>query len=271
MSATRSKSGGWKWLRSGSYACQYVTSNSPVHCLGAGWKIAVSTVLSALAVGARNPGGLLALVVVTLAYYFAARLTLRDLWRDIRFFVFQAAIVIVLYCLLHGVKQGIWPGIRTSVQIILFYIPGAVLLRTTRTGEMMRGLRKVIPYRLAFLVFVSIRFVPFFSRELQEIAAAQRLRGARLLPRQLLNPRNWRDLFHCLFLPLMVRALKTADDVSLAAEARDFGARKERTFFDVSSLAGNRGTTTTAGHLPASPVALQRCRFRNTENKKGVS
>ncbi len=257
-------------LRTSDYACQYMTHDSPVHRLGVGWKIAISTVLSALAVGARTPGELLALVLVTLAYYFAARLTPFDLWRDTRFFVFQALLVTGLYCLIHGVAGGLWPGIRTSVQIILFYIPGAVLIRTTRTGDMMRGLRKVVPYRLSFLVFVSIRFVPFFLRELDEIMAAQRLRGARLLPRQLMNPRNWGDLFHCLLLPLMVRALKTATDVSLSAEAREFGTRKERTFFD-----GSRHAETASEALnsqqPPSPVVLQPCCHGSAAKKKGIS
>lgn len=220
---------GLRRLRSSDYACQYLTHDSPVHRLAAGWKIGATTLLSALAVGARTPGQLLVLVLVTLGYYFAARLTLGDLWRDIRFFVFQAALVVSLYCLQLGVKQGLWPGIRTSVLIILFFLPGAVLLRTTCTRDVMTGLQRVIPYRLSFLVFVSIRFVPFFLRELEEIAAAQRLRGARLLPGQLLDPRNWRDLFDCLLLPLMVRALKTAEEVSLSAEARGFGRQPERT------------------------------------------
>jgi len=231
------KNPGHKLLRSSDYACQYLTHDSLVHRLGAGWKIACGMLLSAFAVGARTPGELLALVLVALGYYFAARLTLFDLWRDIRFFVFQAVLIIGLYCLLRGLAKGLWPGIRQSIQIILFYLPGAVLLRTTRSADMMRGLRRLVPYRLSFLVFVSIRFVPFFLRELDEIMTAQRLRGARLLPRQLLDPRNWGDLFHCLLLPLMVRALKTADDVSLSAEAREFGKREGRTFFDISRQA----------------------------------
>jgi len=210
-----------------------MTHDSPVHRLGAGWKIAICTLLSALAIGVRTPLELLALVAVTLLYYFSARLTPFDLWRDTRFFVFQAVIIIGLYCLKIGLSKGLWPGIRTSVQVILFYIPGAVLLRTTKTGDMMRGLRRVVPYRISFLVFVSIRFMPFFFRELDEIMTAQRLRGARLLPRQLLDPRNWGDLFHCLLLPLMVRALKTAEDVSLSAEAREFGLRDRRTYANV--------------------------------------
>jgi len=223
-------------LRSCDYSCQFVAHDSPVHRIGAGWKIAFGMLLSALAAGVRTPGTLLALVCVTVSYYLAARLTLGDLWRDIRLFAFQAALVIPLYCLIHGVEGGLWPGVRISVQIVLFYIPGAVFLRTTRTADAMKGLRRVVPYRLSFLVFISIRFVPLFLRELEEIMAAQRLRGARLLPRQQLDPRNWPDLFHCLLLPLMVRAIKTADEVSRSAEARAFGLRRERTFLDTAEL-----------------------------------
>jgi len=258
------KKPGHKLLRSSDYACQYMTHDSPVHRLGAGWKLALGTLLSALAVGARTPGELLALVTVTLVYYFAARLTPFDLWRDTRFFVFQAVLIIGLYCLLKGGDKGLWPGFRQSAQIILFYIPGAVLLRTTRTGDMMRGLRRIVPYRLSFLVFVSIRFVPFFLRELDEIMTAQRLRGARLLPRQLVDPRNWGDLFHCLLLPLMVRALKTAEEVSLSAEAREFGARQQRTFYDVSRQAGQAATA----HLKQNTVPP--CSHMGPEAGKGL-
>ncbi|MDD5105014.1 MAG: energy-coupling factor transporter transmembrane component T [Desulfuromonadaceae bacterium] len=244
-----------------------MTHHSPVHRLAAGWKIAVCALLSALAVGVRTPLELLALVAVSLLYYFAARLTPFDLWRDTRFFVFQALIVISLYCLHSGLSKGFWPGIRTSVQVILFYIPGAVLLRTTSTGDMMRGLRQVVPYRLSFLVFVSIRFVPFFFRELEEIMTAQRLRGARLLPRQLLDPRNWGDLFHCLLLPLMVRALKTAEDVSLSAEAREFGRREQRTYFDMP-LRTVQAATSPENQCLVTPSVLQPCCNTDLRNRK---
>jgi energy-coupling factor transport system permease protein len=221
-----------KRLRTSDYACQFLTHDSPVHRLGAGWKIAVSMALSILAVGVRTPAELAVLIAASLGYYFAARLTLFDLWRDIRLFAFQAALITALYCLRYGLAAGFWPGLRISGQIVLFFLPGAVFLHTTRTGDVMRGLRRVVDYRLAFLVFVSIRFVPFFLRELEEIAAAQRLRGARLLPRQLLDPRSWPDLFHCLLLPLMVRAIQTAQEAARSAEAREFGMHPERTYYD---------------------------------------
>lgn len=129
----------------------------------------------------------------------------------------------------------------------------------------MRGLRRVIPYRLSFLVFVCIRFVPVFFRELEEIMAAQRLRGARLSPREQLDPRNWPDMFHCLVLPLIVRALKTADEVSRSAEARAFGLRPDRTFLDTTTLSPSCNPVAVPRvrggkehpELPSGPVAVR--------------
>jgi len=254
------------WLRSSDYACQYMTHNSAVHRLGVGWKVGIGIALSTLAAGARSPLELLLLLFVTLIYFFAARLTLFDLWRDIRFLAVQGVIVIGLYCLMHGMARGLWPGMRTSLQIILFYIPGAVFLRTTRSRDVMNGLKRIVPYRLSFLVFVCIRFVPFFMREMEDISAAQRLRGARLLPRQLLNPANWPDLFHCLLLPLMVRALKTAEDVSRSAESREFGLRKERTFLkDFSRRGINHPVAINQNYDPVVTVQMSR------QQTKGLS
>jgi energy-coupling factor transporter transmembrane protein EcfT len=140
--------------------------------------------------------------------------------------------VIGLHAIRYGVPEGLAPGLRISLQIFLFFVPGIVFLRTTQASEMMRGLGRILPYRLSFLVFTSFRFVPLFAREIREIAMAQRLRGARLAPRDLLNPRNWLDTFHCVMVPLLVRALRTADEAALSAEARGFGVRPERTYFD---------------------------------------
>ena len=260
-----------KSLRSGDYGCQYVAHDSPVHRMGAAAKLVFGMVLTVLAAGVRTPPTLLALVLVTLGYYLAARLTLGDLWRDVRLFLFQAVLVIPLYCLVHGFAGGVWPGVRISAQIILFYLPGVVFLRTTRSVDAMRGLRRVIPYRLSFLVFVSIRFVPLFFRELEEIGAAQRLRGARLLPRQQLDPRNWRDLFHCLLLPLMVRALKTADEVSRSAEARAFGLFRERTFLDAAGRpAPEPGATAPQLPVPLDSVASGACCHKLDNNSKEI-
>jgi energy-coupling factor transporter transmembrane protein EcfT len=204
-----------------------------VHRLGAAAKLCIGTVLCAAAVVAHDPWALAAVFAANAAYYFGARLTLSDLWRDTRYLFMQMAIILGLYAVRYGIAGGMGPGLRIAAQIFLFFVPGIVFLRTTRASEMMRGLRRILPYRLSFLVFTSIRFVPLFAREIGEIATAQRLRGARLATRDLLDPRNWKDTFHCLMIPLLVRALRTADEAALSAEAREFGVRPERTYCDV--------------------------------------
>ena len=86
----------------------------------------------------------------------------------------------------------------------------------------MAGLKRTLPMSIVFVIFTSLRFVPFFVREIEEIALMQRLRGASVAPRDLIDPRNWKDLLDCLFIPLLIRAIKTAEEAALSAEARGF-------------------------------------------------
>ncbi len=185
----------------------------------------LTLVLSAAAVAAREPWMLLGLLGVNLLYYLSAQLGFMNLWRDIRLFLIQMAIILALYLLKYGVSEGLWPGFRTGGQILLLFLPPTVLLRTTEGSRMMRSLQKIMPERLSFLLFTSLRFVPFFARESGEIAMAQQLRGAPVGIRHAWKPKNWRDLFQCLMIPLMVRALKTARTAALSAEARGFEER----------------------------------------------
>ncbi len=225
-----------KRMTGSDYACQYRAADSIIHQLPAGWKMIFSTALSILILVVREPVPLLLATTFCFLYYFLARLTLADLWRDIRIFLIQFVILLSLYIYQQGYPEGVWPAIRTSIQIVLFFIPGIVFLRTTQVSSMMKGLRGILPYRLLFLLFTSLRFVPFFARELQEIHMAQKLRGAHLSPKDIRRPVFWRDFFSCIIIPLLVRALKTADEAALSAEARGMGANKERTYYDVQEL-----------------------------------
>jgi energy-coupling factor transport system permease protein len=221
-----------KRSRTSDYGCQYRSVDSPIHRLGAGWKLLLGTGLGAAAVMAKEPWSLAVMFGLNAVYYFIARLTISDLWRDTRYLFMQMVIVVGLYAVRYGIPEGLWPGLRIALQIALFFIPGIVFLRTTQASQMMQGLSRVIPYRVSFLVYTSLRFVPLFAREIREITMAQRLRGARLAPGDLLNPGNWKDMFHCLMIPLLVRALKTADEAAMSAEARGFGSAMKRSYFD---------------------------------------
>ncbi|RJP15300.1 MAG: energy-coupling factor transporter transmembrane protein EcfT [Candidatus Abyssobacteria bacterium SURF_5] len=187
------------------------------------------TLFSMAAFAAREPWTLSVLLVLNFSLYLLSRMKLVDLWRDIRFFLVQAVIVVILYFLRFG-AEGLYPGLRVSMQIFLFFMPGAIFLRTTNSLQLIRSLRRFLSPRFSFVVLCSFRFIPVFFREFQEIAMAQRLRGAPLSPRKMLNPRNWKYAADCLFIPLIVRALRTADEAALSAEARGMRSGADPSF-----------------------------------------
>ncbi|HAR96100.1 MAG TPA: energy-coupling factor transporter transmembrane protein EcfT [Deltaproteobacteria bacterium] len=213
-------------------AFQYQYRDSVIHRLGGGWKLLSVIVFCALAIASRSWSSLAVLFAVLIGLYFAAKLGFRGLWADLRLFLIQVPIIVGLYAIKNGIPAGLIPGANKGLQILLFFLPGALFLRTTPSSQIMAGLKRFLPSSLVFLIVTSFRFVPFFVREIEEIALMQRLRGAAVAPKDLANPRNWKDLFDCLFIPLLIRAIKTAEEAGLSAEARGLGgtARQKALF-----------------------------------------
>jgi energy-coupling factor transporter transmembrane protein EcfT len=211
--------------RLSGFAYQFRTVDSPVHQLDTKFKLTIWIVMSVATFAVREPWAIAGLLLVNIMYYLLARLGLIEFWKDIRFFLIQMFIIVGLYVIRYGIEDGVWPGIRTTLQILLFFMPGMVFLRTTQSTQIMRDLKRILPVRFSFLIVTSLRFIPFFARELHEISMAQQLRGARLTPRQFINPRSWKDFLNCLMVPLIIRALKTSNEAALSAEARAFDKR----------------------------------------------
>jgi len=176
-------------------------------------------VASAAAVSADGwlaRGLLLALI---LAGYRMARLSARELWQDARWLALQGLVVVALSVARYG-ASGLGSGALTAATIALFFLPGALLLRTTPTMQLVEFMRRVLPARFSFAVGT-------IARELYDIAGAQRLRGARLDPRDLWRPGAWRDWIECVGVPMAVRAIHTANEAALAAEMRGIGKRED--------------------------------------------
>jgi energy-coupling factor transport system permease protein len=208
------------------HAFHYRDTGSPLHRLGAGWKVLGVALAGAAAVAAREPAALVLLLGALAAGYRLARLTLAELWQDARWLLLQGSVLVGLYLIRDGVA-GVSPGLRTALQLGLFFLPGALLLRTTPSVQLLDAMRGRLPRRLAFGLATSLRLIPAFARELHEIWMAQRLRGAHLSPRELWRPRAWRDWVACVGLPLTVRAIHMAEEAALAAEVRGLPPREE--------------------------------------------
>jgi energy-coupling factor transporter transmembrane protein EcfT len=186
--------------------------------------VTLVVVASAAAIAADGWLGLGLLLALIVSGYRLARFSARELWQDARWLTLQGFIVVALSVARYGL-EGVGSGGLTALRIALFFLPGALLLRTTPTMQLVESMRRVLPAQFSFAVGTSLRFVPYFARELYDIAGAQRLRGARLDPRDLWRPGAWRDWIECVGVPMAVRAIHTANEAALAAEVRGIGAR----------------------------------------------
>ena len=193
--------------------------------------IVLCTVLSMAAFAARTWTLLAGLGVLDLC--LAAVLCRRHLRlaRDAaRLWLWQTAVIAGLYALRFG-PDGVADGVRTSCQLLLAFLPGMVLVRALPPSQLARTFGAILPYRAAFVLATSLRFVPLVLREVREIHEVQILRGARVLPRDLLRPWNWPDLVRCILVPAVIQSLVLAARIALAAQARDFGVHERRTYW----------------------------------------
>jgi energy-coupling factor transport system permease protein len=197
--------------------------------LPAGLAMSLCFVLALAAILFHSPLSLGGLTLANGVFLLLNRIPARLLRRTLYLFVWQSAVLLTLYMIRFGPAEGVWPALRSSWQLLLAFLPGVAMLHGTPQAEIARILSWVLPHRTAFALSVSLKFVPLLLREIGMIYEAQVLRGARILPRDLLRPRNWPDLLHCLIAPAVVQAMVLAQNIALAARAREFGRHPRRT------------------------------------------
>ena len=196
-----------------------------------GARLVVCVVLAALAFGARSAETLAVLAAVNALHAFLFCGWSGGVWRDGgKLFAWQTVTIVGLYLLRFG-GEGLWPGVRTSGQLFLAFLPGMVFLQSVPQSRLIETLNRIMPYRAAFVLSTSMRFIPLVLREVRSIHEAQVLRGARILPRDLLRPWNWPDLVHCVLVPAVIQSLALAGEIATAARARDFGSGDRRTYW----------------------------------------
>ena len=156
--------------------------------LPTGWGLVLCFVLSTLAIVFRTPLALGAVTLLDGALLLLYRVEERGLRRLLRLFLWQTALISALYLLRFGGAEGLGPALRTSWQLLLVFLPGLVVVGGASQTELVRTLGRVLSHRTAFVLSVSLKFVPLLLGEARAIYEAQALRGARILPRDLLNP-----------------------------------------------------------------------------------
>jgi energy-coupling factor transport system permease protein len=122
-----------------------------------------------------------------------------------------------------ALEIGFATALRLGAILVLALIGGLTTTGPDLTRALVQQLR--VPYRIGYTALAALRFVPRFGRELEVIRAAHRVRGAAQGRGPIAAVR--RRLGYVV--PLLAGAIRHAERVALAMDARAFGAHPQRT------------------------------------------
>ena len=186
--------------------------------------------LALLLVGARLSGRAVAVLLVGLPVGVLLLGVSLGVWVDpARIDTTSAAASVVL------VEVGDWRftlaaylvGLATALRIAAILMLSLIAGLTTTGPELVRALVQNlrVPYRLGYTALAALRFVPRFGHELEVIRAAHRVRGTDGGHGPIAAVRRTISFA----IPLLASAIRHAERVALAMDARAFGAHPTRT------------------------------------------
>ncbi len=118
---------------------------------------------------------------------------------------------------------GFATGLRLGAIVALALIAGLATTGPDLARSLVQQLR--VPYRVGYTALAAFRFVPRFSHELDVIRQAHRVRGAHGGRGPFATLARWSGYA----VPLLAGAIRHAERVALAMDARAFGAYPDRT------------------------------------------
>ena len=128
------------------------------------------------------------------------------------------------WTLYGGAREGgLATGLRLAAIVALTLIVGLSTTGPDLVRSTVQQLR--VPYRIGYTALAAFRFVPRFGHELDVIRQAHRVRGAHGGRGPFAALARWFGYI----VPLMAGAIRHAERVALAMDARAFGAYADRT------------------------------------------
>lgn len=122
-----------------------------------------------------------------------------------------------------ALEVGLATALRLAAIVALTLIAGLSTTGPDFVRAMVQQLR--VPYRIGYTALAAFRFVPRFGHELEVIRQAHRVRGANGGRGPFAAIARWSGYM----VPLLAGAIRHAERVALAMDARAFGAYPDRT------------------------------------------
>ncbi|MCL0070426.1 energy-coupling factor transporter transmembrane protein EcfT [Dehalococcoidia bacterium] len=129
-----------------------------------------------------------------------------------------------------GLIQGAEFILRMAVIVV-----SATIVATSSYREIVQGLVQwKIPYEIAFMVSVAIRFLPMLIEEIKDVMLAIQLRGVEL---QKIPLRKRLRIYSYILTPIVIGTVIKAEKLTAAMETRAFRAYPQRTSYMILKMA----------------------------------
>ena len=123
---------------------------------------------------------------------------------------------------------GLLKGIRVILRMLIIII-SATIMAGSSPREIIQGLIQwKIPYEIAFMVSLAIRFIPILGQEAKDAFTAIQLRGIEI---DKLSMTKRFKVYSYMFMPVLSGVIHRARELSTSLEARAFRAFPERTSY----------------------------------------
>ncbi|MFZ5969087.1 MAG: energy-coupling factor transporter transmembrane component T family protein [Bacillota bacterium] len=154
-----------------------------------------------------------------------------------------------------GVVKGMEFVLRMMIVVI-----SASIITTSSAREIIQGLVQwKIPYQIAFMAFIGIRFLPILTEEIKDTMTAIQLRGIQL---DKIPFGKKLTIYSYVFTPVIAGTITKAKKLSTALETKAFGAYPYRTSYRTLEMTGlDYVMITTSLCVTAAAIILYICFF----------
>ncbi len=227
---------------------RYFGGDSIIHRLDPRSKLICALLLMVAVFTIGSIIGIVLFMFLSMALFLLADIPLRLFWNNLRMFFLLYAITFAIHLFFHPgnaiiqlpllgweiTLEGIRAGILFTVRIAVLISISTLLMSVTTPQDLTDGLEKLfrpltglrVPVSEgALMISIALRFVPILMQEAVKIQQAQVSRGADMEGSWIVRIRKSLPMI----LPLFAGALKKADDLALALEARGYRGGKGRT------------------------------------------
>ncbi|KGM37681.1 energy-coupling factor transporter transmembrane component T family protein [Streptococcus sinensis] len=230
----------------------YHTGTSFIHSLSGASKLLFFILVSITAMISYDTRFLLFVAVASLALFKLSGIRLKDISFVLVFagsFAFLNLSMIYLFSPQYAVeiyqsKNVLWTGFGaynlTSQELFYLFnllvkyfctIPLALIfLMTTHPSQFASSLNQIgVPYKVAYAVSLTMRYIPDLQEEFYLIKMSQEARGLELSAKAKVSQRIKGNLQ--IVIPLIFSSLERINTIATAMELRRFGKNKKRTWY----------------------------------------